>query len=1246
MNAILRRVCLSVVCGLGITGVAFAAPANDSFSSPKVLTGLPVTVVSNNVDATLQTNEPLPSFYTDYAEASVWFSWTATNSQSVQIDTTNSSIDTILAVWRGTNIANLTLLAQNDDGGGSVGVQSRIYLNVTNGHNYRIAVYGYGEDNRGNIALNISKDTTSKITGKVTRSNGTTPIEDVQASIYSWDGVEWAFGSSVTTGTNGVYTFSSIVAGTYRVFFEDNNGLYISKAYTNATSVEAGTDIAVPASATISNINVSLQRYATISGKVTQTNRTTVLEGIQVTAYQTNGLDWEVRSESYTDAGGLYTLTGLAPGSYRVGFVDWSGDYATQVYSNALYIELGTNINVAAEATVTNINAAMKVASKLSGKLTGPTNGPIEYALVEVYRQSGTNWLWVRSSNTDPLGDYTVGGLPAGSYRVYFVDQSYTYQSEYYTNAFSITNAKTITLGTGVTSNNINASLSYLSKISGKVTGPNATNIADGVTVIAYRWTGTQWDVVTSALTDGDGEYVISQLPVDTYRIGFFDDAYQRYSSEYYNNASDVNSGTNIVVPADTTVSNINASLSVASSISGKITRSDGSTPIGNVEAIAYKWDGTSWVWVNNGYSDTDGQYLIGRLQAATYRVGFFDGSWQYLGEYYNNAPSVSNAANIVVASETTVTNINASLLSYSSISGKVTGPGGTPNLIDIVVRVYQFNGSWQIVDEATTDSYGDYTINGLLAGTYRVDFDDPSDLFVYEAYNNATNVNVGANIIVAAETSVTGVDASLALAPSVASSISGKITRSNGSTPIEGVEVLAYRWDGADWVWVSSGYSGTNGMYTIGGLLADTYRLQFLDGSGGYIQEYYNNAAAVTNATDVVVPTATAVTNINASLLRFSSISGTVTGPGGATNLADIVVRIYQFNGSWQEIQDVSTDVNGSYTFSGLVADTYRVDFDDPSGVHLYEAYNNATNVSAGTNIIVAAEASVTNINVSLARASISGKITRSNGSTPIQGVEAIAYQWNGVSWAQVSNAYSGADGTYTIGVLRASTNRLRFVDGSGNYIEEYYNNATAVTNATDVVVPTAAAVTNINASLVSYSSISGTVTGPSGTNKLTNIVVRAYRYSGSWQVVTQVSTDTNGSYTISGLVADTYRVDFNDLSGVHLYEAYNNATNVSAGTNIIVAADTAVTGINASLALTTPPEPSRIGALTVTGGSNWVITYVGTVGRSYILQEVSALTNTWGDVGSSFVCLTPTSTVSRTSSAPVRFWRIREYP
>jgi hypothetical protein len=123
----------------------------DAFASAVAISGANGTVYGTNATATGESGEP------NHAGASVplnsvWCNWTAPTSGSVTFDTTGSDFDTTLAVYTGTNLANLTLVASNNDI--SAGDHSsRATFNATQGVTYRIAVDGAGSAT-GNYLLN------------------------------------------------------------------------------------------------------------------------------------------------------------------------------------------------------------------------------------------------------------------------------------------------------------------------------------------------------------------------------------------------------------------------------------------------------------------------------------------------------------------------------------------------------------------------------------------------------------------------------------------------------------------------------------------------------------------------------------------------------------------------------------------------------------------------------------------------------------------------------------------------------------------------------------------------------------------------------------------------------------------------------------------------------------------------------------------------------------------------------------
>lgn len=133
----------AVILSFGLT--AQAAPSNDGFSSamPLVVQNGSASFITNNVGATKETGEP------NHAEnaggKSVWFSFTPTATTVVRINLVDTTLDTLLGVYTGTNVNNLTLVGYNDDCNTSCGQASTVDLMVVAGTTYYIAVDGFND---------------------------------------------------------------------------------------------------------------------------------------------------------------------------------------------------------------------------------------------------------------------------------------------------------------------------------------------------------------------------------------------------------------------------------------------------------------------------------------------------------------------------------------------------------------------------------------------------------------------------------------------------------------------------------------------------------------------------------------------------------------------------------------------------------------------------------------------------------------------------------------------------------------------------------------------------------------------------------------------------------------------------------------------------------------------------------------------------------------------------------------------
>jgi len=130
--------------------------SNDDFADAIRISGSSGLVTGSNVIATKEAGEP--NHAGNLGGKSVWWKWTAPSSGTVNIDTHGSDFDTILAVYRGTSVSNLTEVASNDDDG-SANYNSGVSFGAVNGVLYYIAVDGYyssGSADSGNLVLNHS----------------------------------------------------------------------------------------------------------------------------------------------------------------------------------------------------------------------------------------------------------------------------------------------------------------------------------------------------------------------------------------------------------------------------------------------------------------------------------------------------------------------------------------------------------------------------------------------------------------------------------------------------------------------------------------------------------------------------------------------------------------------------------------------------------------------------------------------------------------------------------------------------------------------------------------------------------------------------------------------------------------------------------------------------------------------------------------------------------------------------------
>lgn len=127
-----------------------ATPVNDNFANASTMTRYR-PVFGSNRGATAETGEPTHAGATGN---SIWWSWQSPVSGLVSLSTAGSDFDTALAVYQGSSVNSLTLIAENDnssitfDGTNT----SRVIFQAVGGATYHFAVDG----NEGAVRLNLA----------------------------------------------------------------------------------------------------------------------------------------------------------------------------------------------------------------------------------------------------------------------------------------------------------------------------------------------------------------------------------------------------------------------------------------------------------------------------------------------------------------------------------------------------------------------------------------------------------------------------------------------------------------------------------------------------------------------------------------------------------------------------------------------------------------------------------------------------------------------------------------------------------------------------------------------------------------------------------------------------------------------------------------------------------------------------------------------------------------------------------
>lgn len=153
-------------------GVLRQTPTNDQLGDASIIE-LELSGTWNDTGSTVSASREFgePSHVEVVNGHSVWWRWTPAEDQHATLSTLGSDFDTVMSVYRGSQLGDLMLVDENDDessaedSAGHIRT-SKLELNATGGSTYFIAVDGWGDQTNfpegatGEVAIRLKSDLT------------------------------------------------------------------------------------------------------------------------------------------------------------------------------------------------------------------------------------------------------------------------------------------------------------------------------------------------------------------------------------------------------------------------------------------------------------------------------------------------------------------------------------------------------------------------------------------------------------------------------------------------------------------------------------------------------------------------------------------------------------------------------------------------------------------------------------------------------------------------------------------------------------------------------------------------------------------------------------------------------------------------------------------------------------------------------------------------------------------------------
>ncbi len=980
------------------------------------------------------------------------------------------------------------------------------------------------------------------ISGRVSDAVSGTPLAEIEVCAKpAGSGGE----SRVCAATNaaGEYTIEGLATGSYVVSYQTWQKNYFFRYYGGAGEESEAQAVAVVAESTVSGIDVGLQPGAEISGVVTEHGTGDPVAGAEVCA-QSLGLFGFGLDCSQSGADGRYSIIHLQDGAYRVSFSDKG--FAPQYYEEAVGSQEAEPVITISGEDTPDVDAALVRGASISGRVTSAAAGtPVAGVTVCASVAGGEGGGCV---TTGASGEYTVGGLGAGRYRLSF--SSKEYPAQYYGGVYSYSGAPSVQVGTGQAVEHLDMALRGGGSISGSVHAVQGGAAIEGIGVCVHTSDGP----FSCASSGPGGAYSIQGLAPGAYRVTF--DSGHGYLEAVR--------PARVAVTAETVTGGVDATLTFGGGISGTVREAATGHPLAGVTVCPTLIE-SGFESIGFGESCTttagDGSYRLEGLAEGKWTVQFGKPE-AFAQQFFRGAASPEEATSVEVTLGAVTAGVDAALDTGGAISGAITGPAGEPLDGAQACATPASSPNGYPTKCASTDSGGDFTITFLSPGRYQLQFSDYGKHLITQYSGDVYWLLQAGKVRVSDGGDTSGVDAQL----HGGGSLTGTVRSRDSEAPLPSIEVCASRRAPEGEVvptLPACVFTAGDGGYKFSGLTPGEYELSF----SSPVHKF------VTLRLSALVSAERVQGGIDAAVAPGGGIAGQVKDEGGEALPGISVCALHAaVSGACAQ-----TNQAGVYKIAGLEPGSYEVRFERP-GPFVEPGINLASEYYPG--VALPAEASTVNVTAGTltqevnARMSpgaiLAGRVTAAASGEPVDEDYICAILQPRSSY-QSYCAFTDENGEFEIPGLATGSYTVRAA-GMAGLAPRFYGTAT---EATAVPVVAGGTYGGKDIALPAGAKIKGRVTSAEGGGAIRGVSVCA---SNAEQEGSCGTTYSNGAYLIEGLDAGSYTVEFSDR-GRYLTQFYDRASSAAEATPISVSTGAPTEGIDAGLSPVSPGEPEPSG-------------------------------------------------------------------